>query len=184
MKTRRATASPPAQTPRGRSSDGCAPDFDTQAHPDVGAVTLANRFPLVGASERRPTTPAPPHSPQFPHLPRPHLRYPPSRGMFVAERSCREICDSSPVRTHAQSRAEIESSHPRVPYITGCEFSPSTVLRAPALQLERSRYLLAYAPRKIGPHCRAQRQPSRNPQLLAHRRIEGKHGQLRHRICR
>ena len=55
-------------------------------------------------------------------------RYRPRPATFVAERGCREIRDSSPVRTHAQSRAELESPRARVPYMAGREFSLATVL--------------------------------------------------------
>ena len=84
VKTRRATASTSAQTPRGRSTDGCAPDCDAQAHPDVGAMTLPNRYPLVSASGRRSGPSAPPHTPRSSDPPRPPLRFSPSRRTFVA----------------------------------------------------------------------------------------------------
>ena len=64
--------------------------------------------------------------------------------MNLAGTKRREICDSSPVRTHAQSCAEIESPRARIPYIAECEFSTSTMLRASALQLKRKRFLAAY----------------------------------------
>ena len=43
---------------------------------------------------------------------------------FVAARRRGEFLDSSLVRTHVQSRAQIESPRARVPYTAGCEFSP------------------------------------------------------------
>ena len=64
--------------------------------------------------------------------------------MFIAERRCREICNSSPVRTHAQLRPEIESSRARVPYMAGCEFPPATVLRPGARQSKSKRFLPVY----------------------------------------
>ena len=63
---------------------------------------------------------------------------------FVAGRRRGDFGDSSPVRTHAQSRAEIESTRVRGPHTAGCEFSPATVLRPAALQFERKRFHAAY----------------------------------------
>ena len=54
-------------------------------------------------------------------------------GTFGAGRRRGDFRDSSRVPAHAQSRADIESSRARVPYIAGCEISPATVLRAAAL---------------------------------------------------
>jgi len=48
------------------------------------------------------------------------------------------------VRTHAQSRAEIESLRARAPYIARTETSPATELRIAALHSKRSHYLPAY----------------------------------------
>ena len=67
-------------------------------------------------------------------------------GRFVAETRCREFFDSSIVRTDAQLCPQLESSRAWVPYRAGYEFSPSTVLRAAALQSKPSRSLAAYAP--------------------------------------
>ena len=80
------------------------------------------------------------------HLERRAPHAPAPRGMvtFVAGRRCREICDSPLVRTHAQSRVELESPRARVPYIAGCEISPATVLRADALRSNRTRSRAAY----------------------------------------
>ena len=71
----------------------------------------------VTTSEGGPITRAPP--PRHGH---------PQTMTFGAGRRCRKICDSSLMRTHAQSRAEIESPRARVPYMPGCEFSPPAVL--------------------------------------------------------
>ena len=68
-----------------------------------------------------------------------------SRPMFVAGRRSRDLGDSSRMRTHAQSRPEIESPRARSPYTAGSEFSPATVLRPAALQFERKRFHAAYA---------------------------------------
>ena len=51
---------------------------------------------------------------------------------FGADTRSAELLASSHVRTHAQSRAGIESSRARVPYIAGREFSPATTLRTRA----------------------------------------------------
>ena len=67
---------------------------------------------------------------------------------FIAGRENRKICDSSLVRTHAQSRARIKSSRARGPHTARCEFSPATVLRTGALQSKRTRSLVAYGPRR------------------------------------
>ena len=68
----------------------------------------------------------------------------PRPGTLVAERRRREICDSSPARTHAQSRAEIESPRARDRYTTRGEFSTATAVRSDALQSKRKRSLAAY----------------------------------------
>ena len=65
--------------------------------------------------------------------------------IFVAERGHEGICDSSIMRTDAQSRLEIESHRARGPYTARCGFSPATVLRSDALQFERKRFHAAYA---------------------------------------
>ena len=49
--------------------------------------------------------------------------------MYVAGRRRWDFADPSCLRTHAQSRAEIESPRARGPYMAGCEFSHGTVLR-------------------------------------------------------
>lgn len=64
--------------------------------------------------------------------------------MFGAERRLREIFDWSLVRTHTQSRAELESPRARVPCTAGYEFSTSTMMRAPTFQSNRTRSLTAY----------------------------------------
>ena len=51
---------------------------------------------------------------------------------YVAETRCRKPCDSSRLRTHAQSRAELESSRARVPNTAGGEISSTTLLRVGA----------------------------------------------------
>ena len=56
----------------------------------------------------------------------------------------REICHSPSMRTHSLSRAGVESSRARVPYIARWEFPPATTMRPAALQSKRSRYLPAY----------------------------------------
>ena len=63
---------------------------------------------------------------------------------FGAGTRRREICDSSLVRTSAQSRAKIELSRARVPYIAGCEFSFATATRASTLRSKSTRSLVAY----------------------------------------
>ena len=74
--------------------------------------------------------------------------------MNVAERRRGDFGDSSRVRTHAQTRAEIESPRARGPYMAGCEISSATVLRTAALRLKRQRSLVAYGQRRAqsGPH--------------------------------
>ena len=63
---------------------------------------------------------------------------------LVADTRRWNFVDSSLVRTHAQSCAEIESPRVRGPHTAGCEFSPATVLRRAALRLKRQRSLVAY----------------------------------------
>ena len=68
---------------------------------------------------------------------------------FVAGRRFGDFRHSSPVRTHAQSCPQIESPRARVPYIAGCENSPSTVPRPAALQSQGTRSLVAYGAAKL-----------------------------------
>ena len=70
-------------------------------------------------------------------------------GLFVAGRRSEDFCDWSHVPTHAQSRAEIESSRARAPYTGGREFSPPTVLRSAAPAKYWDRFLTAYGPRRL-----------------------------------
>lgn len=51
---------------------------------------------------------------------------------IVAEMSIRVFWVSSPVRTHAQIRAELESSRVRVSYTVRCELPATTLLRTAA----------------------------------------------------
>ena len=68
----------------------------------------------------------------------------PDPGTFVAGTRRWDFGDSSLVRIHAQSRAELESPRARVPYIAGCEFSPVTVLLTGAQTTYFKRYRRAY----------------------------------------
>ena len=63
---------------------------------------------------------------------------------FASEKKYGDFRDTSLVRTHAQSQAEIESSRARYPYTARGEIFPTTALRAAALQLKPSRFLAAY----------------------------------------
>ena len=65
---------------------------------------------------------------------------------LVAERRRRNSVDSSPVRTHAQARAELESARAWVPYMAGCEFPFAPVMRAAAQTNYLARYPAAYGP--------------------------------------
>lgn len=70
--------------------------------------------------------------------------------MFVAGTRRPGIFKSSLVRTHAQSRAGIESSRARVPYTAGCEFSLATVMRIVALHSKLTRFLATYVAEALG----------------------------------
>ena len=59
-------------------------------------------------------------------------RSPPVQVTNVVSTRRREFRDSSHMRTHARSRAELESPRARVPYRPGCELSPATRLRTGA----------------------------------------------------
>ena len=69
----------------------------------------------------------------------------PASGTFVVITRRREFRDSSLMRTHARSRAELESPRARVPYTAGCELPPGTRLRAGAHVKYPTRYPPAYA---------------------------------------
>ena len=72
--------------------------------------------------------------------------------MNGAGRRRREICDSPLVRTHARSRADIESPRARVLYTAEHEHFPATALRAGARVKFRPRHPTAYGqgPSPIG----------------------------------
>ena len=55
---------------------------------------------------------------------------------------------SSLMRTHAQSRAELEPPRARGPYMPECKFSAATVLRTAAQALYQTRYPAAYGHRR------------------------------------
>lgn len=78
-----------------------------------------------------------------------------SRMTFVADARRREFCNRSHVRTHAQSRAQIESPRARVPHMPGCELIPTTALRTGARDEHLTRYPSAYCHRQ--PHAGAPR---------------------------
>ena len=77
--------------------------------------------------------------------------------MNIAGTRRREFCNSSHVRTTAQSRAYLEPSRARVPHMAGCEFSTATVLRASALRSKRSRSLAAYGAARLTAQRRTHR---------------------------
>ena len=64
-------------------------------------------------------------------------------GTYGTGRRSGDIADLSLGRNHAQSRAELESSRARVPYIAGCEFSFAPMMRTPALKLKSKSTLAA-----------------------------------------
>ena len=70
----------------------------------------------------------------------------PASGTFVVSTRRREFRESSLMRTHARSRAELESPRARVPHIAGWEFSSGTRLRSGAHVKYPTRYPPAYAP--------------------------------------
>ena len=85
-----------------------------------------------------------------------------TQSTFVAGRRRRDFSDPSLARTHAQSRAELESSRARVPYIAGWESSSATVLRTRAQQSKRTRSPAAYGLGQLTAQRLAQRQPTRS----------------------
>lgn len=81
--------------------------------------------------------------------------------MFPPGRCSGDFADSSLVRTDAQSRAEIESSRARDPYMARCEFSLATALRERAHTEYCMRFLGAYGSQRREPMHRIMR-PERN----------------------
>lgn len=67
---------------------------------------------------------------------------------LVAGRGRGDFADPSAVRTHAQSRAEIELPRARGPYTARNEFSLETVVRTVARTTYRSRFRVAYGQRR------------------------------------
>jgi len=74
------------------------------------------------------------------------IEHPPrtTRTTFAVTTRRQELWDTSRKRTPARSRAELESSRARVPYIAGCELSSRTRLRTGALVNNPTRYPPAY----------------------------------------
>ena len=70
-----------------------------------------------------------------------------------------DFSDSTLARTHAQSRAELESPRAREPCTAGSEFFPATALRTAAPQSKRTRSRAAYAAAKLMAEHLAQPQP-------------------------
>ena len=71
-------------------------------------------------------------------------RYRPRPATFGADTKHPELVESPVVRTHAQSRAELESPRARVPYLAGYEYSAATVLPAHAQAKYSKRFRAAY----------------------------------------
>ena len=61
-----------------------------------------------------------------------------------AESIHRKFCDRSNARTTAQLRANTDAPRVRDPQLSVHEYFPTTVLRAGALQLKRTRFRTAY----------------------------------------
>ena len=61
------------------------------------------------------------------------------------------LSDSSFARTHAQSRAELESCRAPGPYAARCELVPGSALHSVALQLTPRRFLAVFGPRHRQP---------------------------------
>ena len=106
---------------------------------------LPTRLVNVRARNSRPRPHTPRNAPRLEDCRRPPGWPPQSQTTFDAGMSSRIFSASSRVRTHAQSRTELESPRTRAPYVVGYEIAPATALRAAALQSKRTRSLLAYA---------------------------------------
>ena len=75
-------------------------------------------------------------------------RYRPRPATFGAGMRSRSFCITSRVRTHAQTRADIESPRVRGPYLARCELPPTAPLRAAAQAQYRTRYRSAFGHRR------------------------------------
>ena len=69
-------------------------------------------------------------------------------GTFVVSTRRREFRDSSLMRTHARTRAELESPRARVPHTARCELPPETRLRTSARVKYSNRSPGAYGHRR------------------------------------
>ena len=92
-------------------------------------------------------------------IPSGRARQDPAIVAYVAGTRRRVFLASSLVRTHAQSRAQLESPRARVSYNAGCGFSPATVVRTGAQQSKRPGFLVAYGARHRTPQRLSQRKP-------------------------
>ena len=109
-----------------------------------------------------------PQTPCHQHLGKPHDPMVRAIMTFVAETRCRDICDSSPVRTHAHARVELESVRARGLYTPRFKFAFATVLRAAALPSKLKCFPAAYGARKKAPSP----VPRLKPTARAHRSQE------------
>ena len=88
-------------------------------------------------------------------------------GSLVAETCGRESAESPQVRTHAQKRAEIESSRVRASLAAKYDLFPTTVLRPAALSSKSKCSRTAYATARLSGQCLLQPYAPRCIRLLS-----------------
>ena len=129
------------------------PPLEPTAAPTRAGARALNRWCLPGFAPGRPQRPPRTSSARL-------VRNPGTPMMFIAETRCWEFVNPSRVRSHAQSRADVEPSRARIPYTGEREFSSATALRADAHSNDWTCYLGAYGhfnsgartPRPYVPH--------------------------------
>ena len=146
-----------APAPRGRVASGaprCAP---------LEPTPLPNRLRHVRARDPRPRLHTPRNAPRLKDCRTPPGPPPQSQPMFVAERKGGDFVNSSLARTHAQSRAQLESPRTRVPFLAKRDLFRASVPRPAALQSKRIRSRDAYGAQELAAHRLAHR---RSPPVI------------------
>ena len=125
----------------GRSPSAAAP----RAVAAIPEPESPSTSPPPGRRRSRPRRPFETRS--TPSMAQAAARYRPRPATFVAETSNRDDWVSSPVRTHAQMRAELEPLRVRVPCTARCELPATTLLRTAAHIQYRRCYRSAFGHR-------------------------------------
>ena len=134
----------PAAIARGSGRSPCA--AAPRAVAAIPEPESPSTSPTPGRRRSRPRRPFETRS--TPSMAQAPARYRPRPATFGAGMRSRSFCITSRVRTHAQTRADIESPRVRGPYLARCELPPTAPLRAAAQAQYRTRYRSAFGHRR------------------------------------